>query len=129
MLMLLPLGSDEREARLPPATVALIAANLLVFLFTSSFDRVTADARDTEVEEGADWTLRQAAQRVPALAARLSMPAIAFLERDTKWREDLAGTEARERLESCLEDARQLRAADPFYRWGFVPARITLVSL
>ena len=78
--MLLPLGSDEREAHVPPATLALIAANLLAFLFTSSFDRVKADARETELEQVADWTLRQAAQRVPALAARLSTPALALLE-------------------------------------------------
>ncbi|SRR6266545_2194622 len=129
MLMLLPLGSDEREARAPRATLALVALNVLVFLATQGFDLTKAEARETELEQIADWTLRQGGQRVPALAARLSSPALAFLERDDLWREELAGTDLRARLESCLEDARQLRAAHPFHRWGFVPARITLGGL
>jgi membrane associated rhomboid family serine protease len=129
MLMLLPLGSDEREARTPRATLALLALNALVFVATQGFDLAKAEARETELEQVADWTLRQAGQRVPALAARLSTPALAFLERDERWREELAGTDLRERLESCLEDARQLRAGHPFHRWGFVPARITLGGL
>src|SRR4051794_1971395 len=111
MLMLLPLGSDEREARAPPATLALVALNVLVFLALSGFDLAKAEAREAELERIAEWTLREAGQRVPALAARLSTPALAFLERDHRWPEELAGTDLRERLESCLEDARALRAA------------------
>ena len=129
MLMLLPLGSAEREARAPLATLTLVGLNLLVFLAMQGFDLTKAEAREIELEQIADWTLRQAGQRVPALAARLSTPALAFLERDKGWREELRGTALGERLESCLEDARQLRAAHPFHRWGFVPARITLASL
>ena len=38
MLMLVPLGSDEREAHAPRATVVLVALNVLVFLATQGFD-------------------------------------------------------------------------------------------
>jgi membrane associated rhomboid family serine protease len=129
VLMLLPLGSDEREARAPVATLVLIALNFLVFLALQGFDLTRAAAREAELEEIADWTLGQAAARVPALAARRSPPALAFLERDGRWREELAGTDLRERLESCLEDARKVRAGHPFYRFGFVPAHITPAGL
>jgi membrane associated rhomboid family serine protease len=127
--MLLPLGSDEREARAPRATLALVALNVLVFLATQAFDFTRADAQEAELEEVAAWTLQQAGQRVPALGARASTPALAFLETDQGWHAELAGTDLGDRLESCLQDARRLRARHPFHRFGFVPARITAVGL
>jgi len=136
VLMLLPLGSDERDARAdgrepraPRVTLALLGLNLLVYLATQGFDLTRAEARETELEQVAEWTLRQAGARAPALAARISTPALAFLEHDDRWREEVAGADLRERLESVLADARELRSAHPFHRWGFVPAHITLPRL
>src|SRR5262249_7053920 len=123
--MLLPLGSDEREARAPRATLALVILNALAFLATQGFDFAHADAQEAELEEVAAWTLQQASQRVPALGARVTSPALAFLETDPGWRAELAGSDLRLRLEACLQDAREVRARHPFHRFGFVPARIT----
>jgi membrane associated rhomboid family serine protease len=129
VLMLLPLGSDEREARAPRATLALVALNVLVFLATQGFDFAHADAQEAELEEVATWTLQQAGLRAPALAARVTSPALAFLENDQGWHAEVAGTDLGARLESCLQDARALRARHPFHRFGFVPAHITPLRL
>src|SRR5438477_7926804 len=130
--MLLPLGSDEREAHAPRDTVDLVALNVLVFLAIQGFDLGKLERQQGELEEVAAWTLREAGQRVPALAARTTSPALAFLERDSAWPAELSGPESRElrdRLQSCREDARKLRAGHPFHRFGLVPARITPVTL
>src|SRR4051812_30763851 len=130
--MLLPLGSDERETHAPRATLVLVALNLLVFLATQGFDLDKAERQQGLLEEVASWTLREAGQRVPALAARTTAPALAFLERDSAWRGELSRPEYRElrdRLEAAAEDARKLRGAHPFHRFGFVPARITPLTL
>jgi rhomboid family protein len=129
MLLLLPLGTERTSRRLPYVTLGLVVLNSLVYLVTRGYDVDKAAARETELEQVAEWTLRTAGDRVPALAARFQAPALTFLERDAAWRAELAGSALRERLESCLEDARELRGSHPFYRFGFVPAHITLPRL
>jgi membrane associated rhomboid family serine protease len=129
MLFLLPLGPGERAPRLPPLTLAIVALNLLAFLVTLRFDTDAAARQETELERMAEWSLRLASQNVPALAARAGAPALRFLEHDTAWREELAGTAQGERLEAYVEEYRALKAAHPFFRFGFVPADITAVRL
>ena len=129
MLFLLPLGPGESAPRLPPLTLTVVALNLLVFLAFLPYDADKAAAQETELEQMAEWSLRLASQKVPALAARTGGRALSFLEKDTAWRDELAGTEQGERLAAYLEDYRALKASHPFYRFGFVPADITLVRL
>jgi membrane associated rhomboid family serine protease len=129
MLLFLPLGPDEPIPRAPRATIALVALNVLVFVFTARFDSARAALREAELEDVADWTLRQAADQSPALAARAPGPALAFLESDSSWRPLVSSADLRDRLEGCLEDHRALKTAHPFYRYGFVPAHVSLPRL
>ena len=129
MLFLLPLGPGESAPRLPPLTLAIVVLNLLVFLVSLTFDTDKAAREQAELERMAEWSLRVAGQTVPALAARVGGPALAFLEQDTAWRQEVAGTEQGERLVAYLEEYRALKAGHPFFRFGFVPADITLVRL
>jgi membrane associated rhomboid family serine protease len=129
MLFLLPLGPGDTAPRLPRLTLAIVALNLLAFLGTLPFDTEAVANQEIELERMAEWSLRLAGQTTPALAARVSRPALRFLEEDTAWRDELAGTAQGERLSVYVEDYRALKAAHPFFRFGFVPADITLLRL
>ena len=121
MLLLIPLGAESPEPRLPRATVVLIALNVLVFLFTSQFDTRKLAEEEAELERIAGWSLREGS---PALQerARGYSSALAFLEKDTQWSSEVDSPSIRERLGFCLEDYRRLKARHPFHRFGFVPA-------
>ena len=129
MLLLIPLGAEGRPA--PRVTLALIALNALVFACTSRAATGKATAQEAELERVASWTLRLAASEAPSLAAlaREQPSSLALLERDRRWRQEVKSEALRERLESCLEDYRALRARHPFHRFGFVPRDITPARL
>lgn len=124
MILLIPLGPDAERPRLPRVTTALIALNVLVFLFTSRSDTAGVGREEASLERIASWTIEKAARDRPALAARRAghPTALAFLLRDTAWPDEMPDGEARERLERCRDDYRRLRESHPFYRYGFVPA-------
>ena len=124
MILLVPLGPDAERPRLPRVTTALIALNVLVFLFTSRFDASGVAREEASLERIAGWTLEQAGRQRPALAERRARypTALAFLLRDSAWPDEIAVGEDRERLEQCRDDYRRLREGHPFYRFGFLPA-------
>lgn len=131
MILLVPLGSRRPAPHTPWVTVGLVALNLIVFLAVQRHDTAGAEARRLELEQVAEWSLRRASDAHPDLARRAAgrPSALAFLERDGSWRQDLRSWPERERLEACLEDHRALRESDPFHAWGFVPAHVTPVRL
>jgi membrane associated rhomboid family serine protease len=124
LILLVPLGPDTERPRLPRVTSALIALNVLVFLFTSRADTAAVEREEASLERVAGWTLEKAGREHPALAERRALhpSALAFLLRDTLWPDDVPAAEDRERLERCRDDYRRLREGHPFYRFGFVPA-------
>jgi len=131
MLFLIPLGAGETAPRAPRVTLALIALNVLVFLWTSRLDSARAAATEGELTRVAEWTLRVAEADAPGLARRAGGhgSALAFLEHDTLWRSEIKSSELRERLDACLQDHRKLRSEHPLYAYGFVPAEISLLRL
>lgn len=131
MLLLVPLGTDQAAPRAPRATLCLIALNLLAFLWTARLDNAGAAAQEGELRRVAEWTLRVAEAQAPGVSRRAEAydSPLEFLERDGLWRGEVASDELRQRLEACLEDHRRLRAAHPFYAYGFVPARISAARL
>jgi len=131
VLLLIPLGPDDEAVRAPPVTIALMAANLLVFLWTARIDTAGTAAKAGEITRVAEWTIRLADQQAPGLAQRAGSydSPLAFLDRDPHWRREVSSAELRERLEACLEDARHLHASHPFYAYGFVPADVSLPRL
>ena len=131
MIFLIPLGPDAELPRLPRATVALVALSVLVFFWTSRFDAVRAEAEEARLERIADWTVGLLAREQPGLGEgrRLHRRALDYLAADSTWRDTVPEGELRERLEQCLEERRGLREGHPFYRWGFVPAEITVPRL
>jgi membrane associated rhomboid family serine protease len=130
MLLLVPLGAEERP-RAPRATLALVAVNVLVFLWTGRHDAARAAAEEAEITRVAEWTLRLAEEAVPGIGqrARGHGSVLAFLDRDARWRDEIPSAELRERLEGCLADYRRIRASHPFYRHGFVPAEVSIRRL
>jgi membrane associated rhomboid family serine protease len=112
-------------------TLALMAVNLVVFLWTARLDASGAAAADAKLTRVAEWTLRLADQQAPGLVQRAGAydSPLTFLERDPHWRREVQSAELRERLEACLEDAGRLRSGHPFYTYGFVPAEISLKRL
>lgn len=128
MLLLIPLGADARESRLPRATAALIALNVLVFLFTSGPEVTKATSEQEELERIAEYTLRGLPPVVQERAAGHSS-ALAFLDADEEWRSEVDSSRDLERIEACLEGYRALKARHPFHRFGFVPAEIGPVRL
>jgi membrane associated rhomboid family serine protease len=128
VLLLIPLGVDSRESRLPRATAALIALNVLVFLFTSGADVTRATAEQEELERIAEHTVRGLPPVVQERASGHSS-ALAFLDADREWRSEVHSSRDRERIEACLEGYRALKASHPFHRFGFVPAEIGPVRL
>lgn len=124
MILLVPLGPDEHQPRLPRVTTALVVLNMLVFLFTSRSDTAGVAREEASLERIAGWTLDKAARERPALAERRARhpSALAFLLHDTAWPVEIPLPEDRERLEGVRDDTRRLRGAHPFYRFGFVPA-------
>ena len=131
MILLIPLGPDAELPRLPRATVALVALSVLAFFWTSRFDAVHAGAEEARLERIADWTVGLLARDEPELGEgrKRYRSALDFLAADGTWRDAVPEGELRARLERCLEERRDLRAGHPFYRWGFVPAEITLPRL
>jgi membrane associated rhomboid family serine protease len=129
VLLLIPLG--EEGATAPRVTLALIVLNVVVFAWTSRVATAKVAAQEAELEHVAAWTLRVAADEAPSLAAlaREAPSALALLDRDTRWRQEVTSPTVRERLESCLEDYRALRKSHPFHRFGFVPADVTPLRL
>ena len=123
MLLLIPLGVDSHESRLPRATVALIALNVLVFLFTSGADVTRATAEQEELERIAEHTVRGLPPAVQERASAHSS-ALAFLDADSQWRSEVQSSRDQDRIEACLEGYRALKARHPFHRFGFVPAEI-----
>ena len=131
MILLIPLGPDAELPRLPRVTVALVALSVLAFFWTSRFDAARAAAEEARLERVADWTLGLLARDQPELGeARKGHPsALDYLAADDAWRETVPEGEMRARLEQCVEERRGLREGHPFYRWGFVPAEVTLGRL
>lgn len=129
MLFLIPLGAEGRKA--PLAATALIALNVAVFAWTSRASVEKATAAEAELERVAEWAVRLAAAEAPSLAAlaRGAPSTLAVLEKDGRWRQEVRSEDVRQRLESCLEDYRRLRASHPFHRFGFVPAAISPARL
>jgi membrane associated rhomboid family serine protease len=123
VLLLIPLGVDSHESRLPRATVALIALNVLVFLFTSGADVTRATSEQEELERIAEHTVRGLPPAVQERASSHSS-ALAFLDADSQWRSEVHSSRDRERIEACLEGYRALKTRHPFHRFGFVPAEI-----
>ena len=57
MILLIPLGPDAERPRLPRVTTALIALNVLVFLFTSRSDTAGVAREEASLERIASWTI------------------------------------------------------------------------
>lgn len=131
MILLIPLGPDAELPRLPRATLALAALSVLAFFWTSRFDAVGAAAEEARLERIADWTLGLLARDQPELGEgrKAHASALDYLAADETWRETVPEGELRARLEQCVAERRELREGHPFYRWGFVPASITLPRL
>jgi membrane associated rhomboid family serine protease len=128
VLLLIPLGVDSRESRLPRATVALIALNVLVFLFTSGPEVSRATSEQEELERIAEHTLRGLPSAVQERASGHSS-ALAFLDADDDWHSEVDSPRDLERIGACLEDYRALKARHPFHRFGFVPADMGPIRL
>jgi len=131
LILLIPLGPDTELARLPRATVALVGLSVLAFFWTSRYDAARAAAEEARLERIADWTLGLLAREQPDLreARRGHASALDYLAVDQAWRDTVPEGELRARLEQCVEERRGLREGHPFYRWGFVPAEITMPRL
>ncbi len=131
MILLIPLGPDARLPRLPRATLALLALSVLAFFWTSRFDTARSADEEARLERVADWTVGLLARDLPELGEkrRRHASALDYLASDDSWRESVPEGELRERLENCVQERAALRQGHPFYRWGFVPADITLPRL
>jgi membrane associated rhomboid family serine protease len=131
LILLIPLGPDAALPRVPRATVALVALSVISFFWTSRFDASRAAAEEARLERIADWTLGLLSRNQPELdeGRKRHASALDYLAADGTWRETLPEGELRARLEQCVEERRGLREGHPFYRWGFVPADVTLGRL
>jgi membrane associated rhomboid family serine protease len=131
LILLIPLGPDAALPRVPRATVALVALSVIAFFWTSRFDAARAAAEEARLERIAGWTLGLLSRNQPELAEgrKRHASALDYLAADGTWRETLPEGELRARLEQCVEERRGLREGHPFYRWGFVPADISLGRL
>jgi membrane associated rhomboid family serine protease len=131
LILLIPLGPEAELPRLPRATTALVALSVLAFFWTSRFDAARAASEEARLERIADWTLGLLARDQPELGEgrRGYASALDYLAADPTWRDTVPEGELRARLEQCVEERRGLREGHPFYRWGFVPAEITLPRL
>jgi membrane associated rhomboid family serine protease len=131
LILLIPLGPDAELPRLPRATLALVALSVLAFCWTSRFDSTRAEAEEARLERIADWTVGVVARDQPEIGqARRGHPsALDYIASDDAWRDAVPEGELRDRLVHCVEERAALRAGHPFYRWGFVPAEVTLPRL
>jgi membrane associated rhomboid family serine protease len=131
LILLVPLGPDSELPRVPKATLVLLATSVLAFFWTSRFDTAGSAAEEARLERVADWTVGLLARDIPELGEnrRLHASALDYLGSDGSWRDAVPEGELRDRLESCVQDRAALRQGHPFYRWGFVPAKITLPRL
>jgi membrane associated rhomboid family serine protease len=127
VILLIPLGPADRRLRVPAVTAAIIAVNVLVFLWTSRFDTAKAVAEEGELLRVAEWSLRLAEKGVPGLGQRVAAydSVLTFLEKDPYWQDEVKNEELRARLLGCLEDSRAHKRAHPFYRYGFIPADVS----
>jgi membrane associated rhomboid family serine protease len=131
LILLIPLGPDAELPRLPRATLALVALSVLAFFWTSRFDATRAAAEEARLERIADWTVEIVARDEPEIgeARRSHASALDYLASDDGWRDRLGEGDLRDRLVQCVEERAALRAGHPFYRWGFVPAEVTVPRL
>jgi len=131
LILLIPLGPDAALPRVPRATVALVALSVIAFFWTSRFDAARAAAEEARLERIADWTLGLLSRNQPELdeGRKRHASALDYLAADDTWRETLPEGGLRARLERCVEERRGLREGHPFYRWGFVPADVSLGRL
>jgi membrane associated rhomboid family serine protease len=131
LILLIPLGPEAELPRLPRATAGLVALSVLAFFWTSRFDAARAAGEEARLERIADWTLGLLARDQPELGEgrKRHRSALDYLAADATWRDTVPEGELRVRLEQCVEERRGLREGHPFYRWGFVPARITPARL
>lgn len=126
MLLLIPLGTDEPQPRLPRATAALVGLNLLAFLLSSGADVARGNAELAEIERVAEYSVRGLPAATQERAARYSS-SLAFLEADALWPSEATSSIDRERLLACRDDYLRLKGSHPFYRFGFVPAERSLL--
>jgi membrane associated rhomboid family serine protease len=131
LILLIPLGPDAELPRLPRATLGLVAVSVLAFFWTSRSDAAGSAAEEARLERIADWTIELLGRDLPELGEERGRHASAldYLAADIAWREAVPEGELRDRLERCFEERRALREGHPFYRWGFVPAEITVPRL
>lgn len=131
MILLIPLGPDAALPRVPRATLVLLALSVLAFFWTSRFDSARSAAEEARLERVADWTVGLLARDLPELGEkrRLHASALDYLASDESWRESVPEGELRDRLDECVAERAALRQGHPFYRWGFVPAEVTVPRL
>ncbi len=128
MLLLIPLGADSPEPRLPRLTLGLLALNVLAFLLTSGSDVARGSAELQEVARVAEYSLRGLPEAVRERAARYASP-LDFLVKDGSWPSEVTSPLDLERLTACRADYMRLKNSHPFYRFGFAPAEPSLSRL
>ena len=124
MILLIPLGPEAGTGRLPRATIALVCACVVVFLATHREETRKVELEAARLERLASWEIQKLRAARPDLAAaRDDFPtAFAFLAARDDWPTLIEEPEAEERLRSYLEDHERVRASDPLFRYGFIPA-------
>ncbi len=126
MLLLIPLGADEPRPRLPRATLALAALNLLAFLLNSGPGLERGSAEMAEIERVAEYSVRGLPAATRERAARYPSPLV-FIVQDAGWVSEATSPVDRERLLACRDDYLRLKGQHPFYRFGFVPSEPSLL--
>jgi membrane associated rhomboid family serine protease len=131
MILLLPLRSAAQPHRAPRMTLAIIAVNLLAFLLSSPRAAQKLAEQEAELARIAEWSLslpRRENARLDERARRYPS-ALAFLEKDDLWASEISSAELRERLLACVADYKAIQSNHIFYKYGFVPARISAPRL
>jgi len=131
MILPLPYGVEGGAARPPRTVIALIAACAIAFALSNRSDTGAIAKEEASLERLAAWELEQLAASDRVLAGeRERFPStLAYLAAGAGWRERIAEAATRERLEGYLSDYQALTVRHPFYRYGLVPARLSLTGL